>query len=438
MGHRRRIRVRHRGVPLPAVAHRRRAGFDAFPLDDSWIHLHFARNLAEGHGFSYNPGVPGRGSTAPLWTLLLGGGLRGRRQPRGAGEGPRAPAAASAAAWPRGRSPPPSTGDPGLGVLAGAVTALSGPMLWGALSGMEVALAAALATGAFCRPAARALVAAALAQPRHAARPEAVLLVPLRGWRARFAPRRSSLFFAWSRIVWRPGRPSTSRRPARLCRPPPRPRSPAGSSGPAVAAARAPRRCAHRPPVAVRGRMGAMALAVNALLPPSRSPGSGSCGAVAEGVSRPRARGIARGGRSWLTRSRWRCWPRLRGPGFQDGRYSIHLLPLAVVVAVVRRLAPLAAGAGPRRQAAPRAARRPASAGSPPVPRPSPCLPPRRPRCPWRPIATAGRSRTSRPCRCSLGRWVASSTPPAARLALNDIGAIAYLSRRESSTSSGS
>ena len=30
----------------------------AFPLDDSWIHLHFARNLAEGAGFSYNPGVP--------------------------------------------------------------------------------------------------------------------------------------------------------------------------------------------------------------------------------------------------------------------------------------------------------------------------------------------------------------------------------------------
>jgi hypothetical protein len=30
-----------------------------------------------------------------------------------------------------------------------------------------------------------------------------------------------------------------------------------------------------------------------------------------------------------------------------------------------------------------------------------------------------------------LGRWVAASTPPDARLALNDIGAIAYLSRRE-------
>src|SRR5947208_2828889 len=50
------------------------AGAPGFPLDDSWIHLHFARNLAEGAGFSYNPGTPVAGSTAPLWTLLLAAG----------------------------------------------------------------------------------------------------------------------------------------------------------------------------------------------------------------------------------------------------------------------------------------------------------------------------------------------------------------------------
>ena len=44
-------------------------GVASFPLDDSWIHLHFARNIAEGRGFAYNPGVPVSGSTAPLWTL---------------------------------------------------------------------------------------------------------------------------------------------------------------------------------------------------------------------------------------------------------------------------------------------------------------------------------------------------------------------------------
>src|SRR4051794_7585112 len=42
-----------------------------FPLDDSWIHLQFARNLAAGAGLSYNPGELVTGSTAPLWTALL-------------------------------------------------------------------------------------------------------------------------------------------------------------------------------------------------------------------------------------------------------------------------------------------------------------------------------------------------------------------------------
>lgn len=42
-----------------------------FPLDDSWIHLQFARNLKTGHGLSYNPDELVTGSTAPLWTALL-------------------------------------------------------------------------------------------------------------------------------------------------------------------------------------------------------------------------------------------------------------------------------------------------------------------------------------------------------------------------------
>jgi arabinofuranosyltransferase len=43
------------------------------PLDDAWIHYQFARNLSQGFGFSYNPGEPMPGSTSPLWTLLLAG-----------------------------------------------------------------------------------------------------------------------------------------------------------------------------------------------------------------------------------------------------------------------------------------------------------------------------------------------------------------------------
>lgn len=40
-------------------------------VDDAFIHLTFARNIAEGKGFAFNPGVPTYGVTAPLWTLLL-------------------------------------------------------------------------------------------------------------------------------------------------------------------------------------------------------------------------------------------------------------------------------------------------------------------------------------------------------------------------------
>jgi hypothetical protein len=42
-----------------------------FPLDDSWIHLQFARNLASGEGLSYQDGELVTGSTAPLWTALV-------------------------------------------------------------------------------------------------------------------------------------------------------------------------------------------------------------------------------------------------------------------------------------------------------------------------------------------------------------------------------
>src|SRR5689334_20132665 len=42
-----------------------------FPLDDSWIHQTYARNLALRHEWSFLPGQPSAGSTSPLWTLLL-------------------------------------------------------------------------------------------------------------------------------------------------------------------------------------------------------------------------------------------------------------------------------------------------------------------------------------------------------------------------------
>ena len=42
-----------------------------FPLDDTWIHLTYARNLAEHGEWAFRLGQHSAGSTAPLWTVLL-------------------------------------------------------------------------------------------------------------------------------------------------------------------------------------------------------------------------------------------------------------------------------------------------------------------------------------------------------------------------------
>jgi hypothetical protein len=45
-----------------------------YPLDDSWIHLTYARNLARSGRWEFIPGIVSAGSTAPLWTVLLSAG----------------------------------------------------------------------------------------------------------------------------------------------------------------------------------------------------------------------------------------------------------------------------------------------------------------------------------------------------------------------------
>lgn len=46
-----------------------------FPLDDTWIHLTYARNLADYGQWAFRLGERSAGSTAPLWTFLLGIGF---------------------------------------------------------------------------------------------------------------------------------------------------------------------------------------------------------------------------------------------------------------------------------------------------------------------------------------------------------------------------
>jgi len=57
---------------LPAgLALAARLAVGPLPIDDAYITFRYARNLAEGLGFAYNPGERVLGTTTPLWTLLL-------------------------------------------------------------------------------------------------------------------------------------------------------------------------------------------------------------------------------------------------------------------------------------------------------------------------------------------------------------------------------
>jgi len=52
------------------------AGEFGLPLDDSWIHVRFAQNLAQGEGFAFNHGEPTSATTGALWTVLLAAAYR--------------------------------------------------------------------------------------------------------------------------------------------------------------------------------------------------------------------------------------------------------------------------------------------------------------------------------------------------------------------------
>ena len=128
---------------LALTADRFTGGQGGVPLDDAWIHFQFARNLARGDGLSFNPGEPTSGSTAPLWTLLLAGMyLLGCDFPvAGQVLSGACFLAALVATYALGAR---LTGKRWLGALAGAVVAVNGRMVWAGLSALETCLFAAL------------------------------------------------------------------------------------------------------------------------------------------------------------------------------------------------------------------------------------------------------------------------------------------------------
>ena len=154
------------------------AALTGVPLDDAWIHLVYARNLAWGHGFAYNPGELEAGFTSPLWAVLLvpavwaeaatGVSVIFWAKVIGTGVGIAASALAfrlclrlgvgRAAAW-----------------LAGGLIAVDPSLAFAQVSGMEVVLAAAavlLALERLAAPGIRgagiALALAPLARPENA------------------------------------------------------------------------------------------------------------------------------------------------------------------------------------------------------------------------------------------------------------------------------
>jgi hypothetical protein len=162
----------------------RAAGTLGFPLDDAWIHAQFARNIATGHGFSYTGDRWVAGSTSPLWTLLLAAGYLLTRSilisAIALGLLLQILSGAFAA-----RLVELLTDRRDLAIAGGLIVVFCPAMVWGSVSGMEVGLAAVLVLAGFCcyldprRGPGGALVAMALFAAACLARPETLVIVAL-------------------------------------------------------------------------------------------------------------------------------------------------------------------------------------------------------------------------------------------------------------------
>ena len=389
-------------IVLFLAAERRIAGAPGLPLDDSWIHLRLAQNLATGGGFGINRGEPVPASTAPLWSVTLAGllalgvpglvaaktlglacwlgtGLVTRRLAGAVG-------LAAGAAW-----------------AAGLAALLLSRLVWGALSGMEVPLAAlAVAGGAWAIATDRPGLGAGALGLATLARPEAGLLVGLHvlgAGRWREALRRGGIAGAlllpaavFNVVVGGRLVPTTAvaKVEGGLLG-----RTEGLANAWTVAGAQA---------LAYLGEWVAVLYQDHVALP----------ALVAAGLIAGRA-----GRLRWLALGlvlhpvAVALIAPYRGPGFQTGRYSAHLLPLVVVVALLG-LERFLAGLAARLRIAVAAALLAGLAV----------------RLPAEADAYAWGVQNINAMQVTLGRWVAARTPPDTLIALNDVGALAYFGQR--------
>lgn len=184
-----------------------------FPLDDSWIHLVFARGLAAGAGLSFGPGLAVPASTAPLWTVALAlvSALPGSLFFWTKAAGIAAHAAGVERSYVLARRLDLA---PGRATAAALLVAATGWLAWSAVSGMEVPLFVLLVTAGMARHVeeralpsrpALSLVLFALAA---LARPEGLLLLPLaladRALVVTRGPQRGAALARppWRRLAW--------------------------------------------------------------------------------------------------------------------------------------------------------------------------------------------------------------------------------------------
>ncbi len=124
--------------------------FSGFPLDDSWIHAQFAHNLAAGNGLSYSGTEQTPGETSPLWAVLIAIVFKIFGEPHPVLEIRCASIAAyllagmmtSSAVYKATRSRL-------YGILAGISVLSTADMIWTSSAGMETALCALITIAAF-------------------------------------------------------------------------------------------------------------------------------------------------------------------------------------------------------------------------------------------------------------------------------------------------
>jgi len=151
-----------------------------FPLDDAWTHQVYARSLATGHGFDYNPGHPEAGSTSPLWAVATAPAhWLGDTDAMVLAVKLLALALAAAVLVLLARIVEDLTGSRAIAATAAALLALEPRLYFSALSGMENTLLVALWLGALATYLRGPLwLSAVLVSLAPVCRPEAVMLVP--------------------------------------------------------------------------------------------------------------------------------------------------------------------------------------------------------------------------------------------------------------------